>query len=160
MLACAALFVVAPIVGWWLPRAASFHAADIDHLWYLILAITGFFFIVTEAILIGFMYLYAGGEQAPAPRGPSFVWNAIKPITGVINSASRLEMAWTLIPAIILLYLAFAQVSTWAEVKYKSRLEQAVASDDQLPLHVDVSARQFEWRMRYPSPATWRAWKK
>src|SRR5262249_41077809 len=33
-------------------------------------------------------------------------------------------------------------------------------TNDEVPLHVDVSARQFEWRMRYPSPATWRAWKK
>ena len=173
MLACAALFVVAPIVGWWLPRAASFHAADIDHLWYLILAITGFFFIVTEAILVGFMYRYAGAEvgQVPAARGPSLTWKLLAPMTKFINSAHRVEMAWTLIPAVILLWLAFAQVDTWAMVKYKSRLDRALAEvkytppteqgkREALPLQVEVSARQFEWRMRYPSPATWREWKR
>jgi hypothetical protein len=38
MAACTALFVVAPIVGWWLPKAVSSHAEDIDFLFYLILA--------------------------------------------------------------------------------------------------------------------------
>ena len=28
-----------------------------------------------------------------------------------------------------------------------------------MPLQVEVSARQFEWRMRYPSPVRWQEWK-
>jgi cytochrome c oxidase subunit II len=159
MLACTALFVVAPIVDWWLPRAVSHHAEHIDNLFYLILAITGFFFILTEALLISFMYLYSAGEPGEV-RGPSVFWNVFKPLTNVFNTATKVEMAWTLVPAVILLYLAFAQVSTWADVKYKSRLDKFENDDGQMPVQVEVSARQFEWRMRYPSSATWREWQK
>jgi cytochrome c oxidase subunit 2 len=160
MAACTALFVVAPMVGWWMPPAVSSHAADIDLLFYIILAITGFFFILTEALLVAFMYRYAGREPgqvlAPSPAAKMF-----EPLTRIFNTASRIEMAWTIVPAVILLYLAFAQVSTWAEVKYKSRLERALAEGgNQSPLQVGVSARQFEWRMRYPSPQNYHDWKK
>jgi cytochrome c oxidase subunit 2 len=162
MLACAALFVVAPLVGWWLPPVVSSHGWDIDFLFYLILAITGFFFILTEGLMVAFMFRYAGEGHGHVPaRPPSMFWGAIKPIANVFNTASKIEMAWTLVPAIILLYLAFAQVSTWAEVKYKSRLDSQIwGAGDKMPVQVEVSARQFEWRMRYPSPATWKEWKK
>ena len=68
-------------------------------------------------------------------------------------------MAWSIVPAVILLFLAFAQVSTWMEVKYKSRLQEIQEAKGTMPLQVAISARQFEWRMRYPSPATWKKWK-
>jgi cytochrome c oxidase subunit 2 len=166
MVACTALFVVAPLVGWWLPKAVSSHAWDIDFLFYLILAITGFFFILTEGLLVAFMFRYSerppGQVLAPSPLAKVF-----EPLTRLFNTSHKIEMAWSIVPSIILLYLAFAQVSTWADVKYKSRLQQVpgygtAVLDNQaaIPLQVAVSARQFEWRMRYPSPATWKKWKK
>jgi cytochrome c oxidase subunit 2 len=159
MIACAALFVVAPFVGWWLPKGVSSHAADIDFLYYLILAITGFFFILTEALLVYFMFRYAEGEPGEV-RSPSAFRNVMKPLTNLFNTATKVEMAWTVVPAVILLYLAFAQVSAWAEVKYKSRLDKMWAPGSSMPLQVALSARQFEWRFRYPNPATWEKWKK
>jgi cytochrome c oxidase subunit 2 len=160
MLACTALFVVAPMVGWWLPKAVSSHAWDIDFLFYVILAITGFFFLLTEALLVVFMYRYAGREPgqvlAPSPMAKVF-----EPLTRVFNTAHKVEMAWSIIPAVILLYVAFAQVSTWADVKYKSRLYKIVEDSEKSqnsPVQVAVSARQFEWRMRYPSPENWKDW--
>jgi cytochrome c oxidase subunit 2 len=66
-------------------------------------------------------------------------------------------MAWTLVPAAILLYIAFAQVGTWADAKYNSRMP-AFGPRDAVPVQADVSARQFEWRIRYPSLATWKQW--
>jgi cytochrome c oxidase subunit 2 len=158
MVACGALFVVAPFVGWWLPQVTSAHGNDIDALFYLILAITGFFFILTEALLIAFMFRYTGREPGQE-LAPSPMYKVFEPLTRYFNSAHRIEMAWSIVPSVILLYLAFAQVSTWADVKYKSRLDKIVDSDV-VPLQVDISARQFEWRMRYPSPETWKAWKK
>jgi cytochrome c oxidase subunit 2 len=159
MIACAALFVVAPIVGWWLPQITAFHGADIDTLWYLILAITGFFFILTEGLLVAFMFRYAAREPGQL-LAPSPLTKVFSPITKLFNTAHKVEMAWSIGPAVILLYLAFAQVSTWADVKYKSRLDKVLDEKGAMPLQVGVSARQFEWRMRYPSPATWKKWKK
>ena len=67
MLACLGLFVAAPFVGWWLPMPVSQHAPRVDRLFYIILFITGFFFVLTEALLVIFMWLYAGnGASKPA----------------------------------------------------------------------------------------------
>lgn len=160
MALCFGLFLVAPAVGWWLPEAGSSHASEIDGLFYMILAITGFFFVLTEALLIIFMYRYAEGEAGDGARGPSVYWKFVQPLAKVLDTSSKVEMAWTLVPAVILLFLAFTQVNTWAAVKYKSRLEKIYEeSGDNLPVHVDMSARQFEWRFRYPHPDTYRAFK-
>src|SRR5437879_382433 len=60
MFACGASFVAAPFMGWWLPEGVSNHSDHVDALFYIILAITGFFFILTEALLVVFMFQYAG----------------------------------------------------------------------------------------------------
>jgi cytochrome c oxidase subunit II len=159
MIACGALFVVAPIVGWWMPAGESSHSWDVDFLFYMILAVTGFFFILTEALLCGFMYLYSLDENV-GTRKPSMWYSLFGPLTKVFNTSHKIEIAWTIVPAVILVYIAFAQVDTWAEVKYKSRLNSAlVEKGAEQAVQVDLSARQFEWRFRYPSPATYREWK-
>jgi len=160
MIACGALFVVAPFVGWWMPDGVSTHAWEIDLLFYVILAITGFFFILTEILLVVFMYLYTA-EEPGKTRTPSPLWNVFKPLARTFNTSYKIEMAWTVVPAVILIVLAFVQVNTWAEVKYKSRLDTKVfGAGNPMPVQVELSARQFEWRFRYPSPATWERWQK
>jgi cytochrome c oxidase subunit 2 len=152
------LFVVSPFVGWWLPRDVSWWGADVDFLFYLILGITGFFFILTEAILVYFMYTYAGlppGAEQPVGHHyaekkvfwTTFFKRIARPVTAVIHNQHRLELFWTAVPAAILLFIAFAQVSTWADIKYHARMP----IPDQI---LEVRARQFEWRMRYPTEKT------
>lgn len=154
MLACAGLFIIAPFCGWWLPEGVSSHASSIDFLFYIILAITTFFFLLTEGLLVLFIARYAGepGEKRPAEEIPGF----LKPITNVLDNQHKIEMAWTFIPAAILLYIAFAQIGTWANIKYQSR--QNAIIEDMVPVQVDVSARQFEWRMRYPGVERFQTW--
>lgn len=163
MLACLGLFIAAPFVTdehgraiWWLPLAVSTHAADVDRLFYIILGITGFFFILTEALLVVFMFQYAGrpgGQHAlgahPFEEKTSFLKRIFRPVSAVLHNQHRVELTWTFIPAVILLYIAFAQVSTWLEIKDKSRMPSI--GGKQVPVQVEVSARQFEWRVRYPS---------
>jgi len=153
MLACAGLFLIAPFCGWWLPEGVSSHAYDVDFLFYIILAITGFFFILTEAVLVLFMARYAGepGEKAPKHE----MLGAFRPFAGVLDNQHKIEMAWTIVPAAILLYIAFAQVGTWARIKYQSRQSPM---EESIPVQVDLSARQFEWRFRYPSSARFQEW--
>jgi len=62
------------------------------------------------------------------------------------------EMAWTFIPAVLLLYIAFAQITTWADIKYATRQKGDAT------LQAAVSARQFEWRVRYPSVERFNKW--
>jgi cytochrome c oxidase subunit 2 len=150
MVACLGLFVVAPFVGWWLPEGASTHAGELDFLFYVILFITGFFFILTEAVLVAFLFRYGTQPDGKPPTPPpSRVARILKPITGMLNEPHKIEIAWTIVPAGILLYIAFAQVGTWARAKYLSRYADFVGN--KTPVVVEVSARQFEWRIRYPS---------
>jgi cytochrome c oxidase subunit 2 len=152
MAACFLLFVVAPFVGWWLPEGVSTHSAEVDFLFYLILYITGFFFVLTEALLVIFMWQFGSKKDAEGqpvkPKTAGWMNAVTKPLKKYIPDEHRLEMLWTIIPAAILLYIAFVQVEAWARIKYQSRMP----GYDTNPLQIDVSARQFEWRFRYPSP--------
>jgi cytochrome c oxidase subunit 2 len=155
-LAALGLFVAAPFCGWWLPPGESTHADSVDNLFYLILWITGFFFILTEALLIVFMYRYASGPDGKrrvyTSSGPNVFQQIFKPVTDLIHDQHRLELTWTIIPGVVLLLIAFVQVDAWANIKYTARFQQITEADKQEPLPIEVTARQFEWRMRYPNP--------
>jgi cytochrome c oxidase subunit 2 len=158
--ACGGSFFIAPAMGWWLPEGVSSHSWDVDFLFYVILWITGFFFFLTEAILVGFLFLY-GSSGTPKPPRASGWPAALKPLEGVLHDSHRVEMAWTVVPALILLYIAFAQIGTWAEVKYQKNMPEFGKNEGgkvHVPLQVDVSARQFEWRVRYPSYKRTQQW--
>ena len=59
MAGCFVGFAISPLMGWWMPEGVSSHADDVDNLFYIILWITTFFFILTEALLVYFMWRYA-----------------------------------------------------------------------------------------------------
>jgi cytochrome c oxidase subunit 2 len=130
MAAAAGLFVVAPFAGWWLPANISSFGGGVDNLFYLILAITGFFFILTEGILVYAMYKFS---DRPADQKAQYM-----------HGNHKLEMFWTAVPAAILLLIALLQIRTWEDIKYRSHMP----APDQI---FEVSARQFEWRVRHPA---------
>jgi cytochrome c oxidase subunit 2 len=164
MAAAVGLFVVAgffPGLKWWLPKNVSSFGDRVDGLFYLILWITGFFFILTEALLVYFLYAYTGtpGQKAPAiaadaPLQPSLVTTLIRPLANLIHDQHRLELAWSIVPAGILLYIGIAQIGAWEEIKYQSKMPIPGQQTQQ----IEVSARQFEWRVRYPSPERMAQW--
>src|SRR5581483_8673359 len=142
MIACLGLFLVAPFVGWWMPEGVSTHAGKVDGLFYIILGITTFFFILTEALLIVFMWRYdtrPGTE--PAPPGPSWLAGLLSPATKILHDQHRVEMAWTIVPAAILLFIAVAQIQTWGQIKYQSQMPKF--GDAGTPFLAGFSARQF-----------------
>jgi cytochrome c oxidase subunit 2 len=122
-----AVFAVAPSIDVWLPKDVSEHGSQIDSLFYFILALTGVVFIATEVLLFWFIWKY---DEAKA-KGPATY----------IHGSHTLEVVWTIIPAVVLLVLAIYQMNTWADVK----MRRPVMSPT-----VEVVARQFEWRLRYP----------
>ena len=123
------IWFVAPFYAWWLPENISSYGGAIDNLFYVILGFTGFFFILTEVVMVYAMakFAYRPGEKATYTHGNH-----------------RLELLWTAVPAAILLFIAFAQINVWSNIKYRSRMP---APD----LTLSVTARQWEWRMRYPA---------
>ena len=157
MLAATISVVISPLVGWGLPKNVSSYGPAVDLLFHVILFVTGFVFILTETLLVYFMYAFAGRsnppthprpvEKAESPPG-TFFRKVTKPLTGVIPDEHRLEMVWTLVPGVILFVLAVVQIQTWLQIKDRNWMPKP----DELPLQMEVSARQFEWRVRYPSP--------
>ncbi len=125
------LTAVSPWMGWWLPKNLCVFGKETDDLFYLILWIVTFFFLLTEGILVYALIRFAG---EPGRRAAYF------------HGAFSLELIWTLVPAAILLFIAFTQVQAWNRIKVASRMPPP----DQI---MEVSARQFEWRVRYPTDA-------
>ena len=122
-----ATFVVAPAYNHWLPTDVSEHGVNIDSLFYFILALTGVVFVVTEVLLFWFLWKYdsANGQGAAT----------------YLHGNHTLEVVWTIIPAATLLFLAIYQMNAWADVKMRRPAMSPT---------VEVVARQFEWRLRYP----------
>jgi cytochrome c oxidase subunit II len=136
-----ACFVAAPLYKIWLPQDISQHGHTIDHLFYFILWLTGVVFVITEVALFWFMWRYDG-------RGK------INPVK-FTHGSHTLEVVWTILPAATLLFIAIYQMNAWAEAKIDN---PAVGPDgvygtaDDMPPTLEVTGRQFEWRLRYPVP--------
>ncbi len=133
-LAMLLLCIISPSLGWWLPSLenADSYGSSADALFYFILYATGFFFVLTELLLCYFLWKYRYSSEAKSVY---------------THGHHRLEMIWTIVPAVILVAIAIVQIPAWAEMKYENKMPVP----DQI---IDVSARQFEWRMRYPDVAT------
>lgn len=121
------IFAVSPGKGWWLPPVISSFGPGIDNLFYIILWITGITFVLTQGALCLFLYRYAGGNDRKATY---------------IHGHHRTEVIWTIVPALILLYIAFAQMGDWKRVKFKGVFPK-------VPPLAEITAGQFEWRIRY-----------
>ncbi len=144
-------FAVAPTTWFWdkpiwLPDDYSEHGHEIDKLYYFILALTGVVFLATEFILFYFMWKYdANTNKEPVKYS---------------HGSHSLEIVWTIIPAATLLFMAIVQFNSWAEAKMQNPMygPDGVAGpnpdlegkDDDLLATVEVTARQWEWRIRYP----------
>jgi cytochrome c oxidase subunit 2 len=130
-----ALFVVAPYFNWWMPKDVSEHGHTIDHLFYFILILTGIVFVATECTMFWFLWKYNDRKDAQPVK--------------FVHGSHTLEVVWTILPAATLLFIAIYQMNAWAAVK--------IRRPDMKPT-VEVTARQFEWRLRYPytKPLGWK----
>lgn len=142
LLASFLLCVISPFVGWWLPINVASFGGEVDYLYYVILGFTTFFFVLTEAILVYAMCRYAWKPNVKA---------------AYVEGNHRLEMMWTIVPAGILLYIAIVQIGAWERIKYQSHMpvdaaEKAKSKSDlpEVNLVMQVTARQWDWTMRYP----------
>jgi cytochrome c oxidase subunit 2 len=139
------LTAISPMMGWWIPRNVASYGGEIDMLFYVILGVTAFFFVLTEAILVVNMYKY----EAEPGRKAEFT-----------HGHHRLEMIWTIVPGVLLFLLAVVQINVWAQIKYPSHLiDQFETGKGEEYLQMEVTTRQWEFRMRYPSPDRLEGWK-
>ena len=125
-----AVFWWAAHAGYWLPRDISEHGHQIDHLWTFILILTGLVFVATEVLLFWFLRRYDGAKNTDPVK--------------YTHGSHNLEVIWTILPAATLLFIAIYQMNAWADVKIRNPGAEGVATT------VEVTGRQFEWRLRYP----------
>ena len=129
---CTAAFLYAPFhPEWWMPKNVSTMGYKIDHLFVLILVITGVTFIGTQIAMFYVMLKYRA-----RPDGPKAQY---------FHGSQQLEVIWTIIPSAILVFIALYQMETWANIKFRSQLPKVQ------PL-AEVTARQFQWLVKYPGP--------
>jgi cytochrome c oxidase subunit II len=125
------IYGASPSVHIWLPPDVSEFGHNIDHLFMFILWLTGAVFIVTEGALFWFLWKYNATDN---PKPAKFV-----------HGSHSLEIVWTILPAATLLFIAIYQMNAWADSKMRSP-----NADDPNVVQIEVKARQFEWRLRYP----------
>ena len=115
-------------MNWWFPDDVSTYGAQIDQLFMVILWITGGIFVLVEGALLWFLirYRHRDGRSAVYLHGNAVV-----------------EIVWTLVPACVVIYLAFASQRLWAQIQGPPPPHQ---------LEVEVNAEQFAWNIRYPGP--------
>jgi len=121
-------FQAAESFGAWLPPHVSSFGAEIDFLFNLILWMVAFFFVLTEGVLVYCIWRFSKKDPSKALFS---------------HGSHKLEMLWTAIPAVLLLVIAFAQMSAWANMRFESKLP------DGEPIAI-AWASQFDWRFQYP----------
>ena len=126
----------------WLPANINDHGQVIDSLFNFILYLTGGIFICTGLVQFWFLWKYDAQSNGEPVK--------------YVHGNHALELIWSLLPAVTLLFISFVQLNAWADQKMRRPILStgpdgiAGTLDDILkPPLVEVTGRQFEWRYRY-----------
>jgi cytochrome c oxidase subunit 2 len=109
-----------------LGESASKHGEQIDTMMYITIAITGVVFVITQILLFWFAYKYQYSEKRTAYYFPH---------------DNRLEIIWTVVPAIALTVLVGFGLFYWFRITGEAPADAA---------QVEVTGKQFGWIFRYP----------
>ena len=121
-------FVVWQMITWdhlLLPPASSVHGAEIDGLMKVSMTLILIVFFVLTPMLFYFAYKYRGRKENTAYF---FAHN------------NKLEVAWTVIPTIVLTALIIYGLRTW---------DRAMNPDISKATVIEVYSKQFDWTARY-----------
>jgi cytochrome c oxidase subunit 2 len=116
------------MLSWWLPENVSTYGGEIDRLFYLIFWITGITFIIVQAAMLVFLFMYRHRDDRRATY---------------THGNTTLEIIWTIVPALILVMLGFMSKAGWDHIRINL---------PETPYVVQVTAKQFNWEMLYPGP--------
>lgn len=140
MLGFVALFLVLSIgsgiyyknymFGFGAMNAASEHGPVLDRMFNITLFFTGIVFIVTQIALFYFGYKYRGRKGK---------------VGDFISHDNRLEIVWTIIPAIVMTFLVIGGLDAWNTV-------MADVGPDEEYIELEATGYQFGWAVRYPGP--------
>lgn len=109
-----------------LGEAASDHGVLVDRMLYVTLAITFIVFVITQIALFWFSYKYQESDTRKAFYYPH---------------NNKLELIWTVIPAITLTVLVGFGIFYWFKITSDAPKDA---------MQVEVVGKQFGWEFRYP----------
>ncbi len=109
-----------------LGESASDQGEGVDKLIYVTLLITGVVFVITQILLFVFAFKYQEKEGREAFYFPH---------------SNKLEVIWTVIPAIALTILVAFGLKHWFQLTSDAPADAAV---------VEITGKQFNWLIRYP----------
>lgn len=109
-----------------LGEAASDHGQKIDTMIWITLGVTFFVFVLTQVALFWFAYKYQEKEGRKAYFYPH---------------NNKLELIWTVIPAIVLTVLVGFGLYYWYDITGEAPEDAQV---------IEVTGSQFRWEFRYP----------
>lgn len=112
---------------------ASLASHDVDAVFIFILAIAGFFFIVTQGLLLYFAFRYRRKKGEPPAETP------------YITGKQSLEVIWIVIPSLLL--VAIFAYGLVVFVKMRTPIPGST--------EVQVTASQFNWTFKYPDGRTY-----
>lgn len=108
-----------------LGESASVHGEQIDKMLYITIIITGIVFVITQILLFWFAFKYQYKENRKAHYFPH---------------DNRLEVIWTVVPAIALTVLVGFGLFYWFRITGEAPQDS---------LQVEVTGKQFGWIFRY-----------
>ena len=114
---------------WGLPPGHSTIAPKVDHLYNVILWITGVTFVGVEGLLLWFCFRY---RRRPGGK------------PGYTHGNNTAEIIWTVSPALVLIFIAIYQFSTWKEAKIA-----LPDVNDPKVVTIQTFAQTFQWNFRY-----------
>jgi heme/copper-type cytochrome/quinol oxidase subunit 2 len=117
---------------WWLPPDRSAHGHSIDSLFVVTFWITMVTFVAVELCLLVFLIKY---RHRPDKKKAHFT-----------HGNTRLEMAWTIAPAIVLAGLAVANKGAWDALRFNPDADRPDKAT------ILVIGEQFAWNVIYPGP--------
>jgi cytochrome c oxidase subunit 2 len=112
---------------YWFPPAISQLGHQVDSLFYLILVVTGIVFVLVESMLVIFVIRYRRRQKNA--YGESFHSNTV------------LEILWTVVPAIVFLWLGISSV----------KLVYAEQTAPAKPFVIQAIGHQWYWEFKYPN---------
>ncbi|NDK54578.1 cytochrome c oxidase subunit II [Pontibacter fetidus] len=107
---------------------ASVHGVWTDDLFWTTMVIIGIVFVITQVLLFWYSYKYQHKDDKRAYYYPH---------------NNKVEVIWTMIPAIVMAILVFAGWKTWTNITSAAPADAVV---------VEVMGKQFNWMVRYPGP--------
>ncbi len=109
-----------------LGKAASDHGEKIDSMLYITIVITGIVFFITQIVLFWFSFRYQYSEKRKVFYFPH---------------NNKLEVIWTVVPAIALTVLVGFGLMYWFQITGEAPKNA---------MQIEVTGKQFNWLIRYP----------